>query len=368
MRYTFHAKGHKNILATHKNTLEFTKEAELSLDGDCIVGVEADFDTVQLQKLAKSHRHLLITITAGKNSDTLDFYANKEFTSTKELVVRFSEFSSNRTFGYRATKSARHLDKDLVKKMQDPQQQITIVIEPFVKAFLFDFDDTLEEFRNAKILTHQKLAKRMLDEHGVYEPTTITLLNDIDQEFSLKGVHSAPSNYDRHNWFREYFNRIGVETTDKEVYNCVTLYWRFIIEAAKPMPGAAEVLGKIKQDYKIAIITDSDGDRRLKTERAKTVGIIGFADLFITSDDTGINKPDNKFYSLVFDKFGVKAEECVMVGDKPQVDLELAKSLGMKTVWMKHGDWARMQGESHFEYVDYEITELSQLLEIIKGI
>ena len=54
MKYKFHAYGHPNILATHKTTLEFTKDSELSLKGDCIVGVKADFDLNEIKKFVKN--------------------------------------------------------------------------------------------------------------------------------------------------------------------------------------------------------------------------------------------------------------------------------------------------------------------------
>ena len=44
MIYKFNAYGHPNILGTHKTTFEFTKDNELTLNGDCIVGVKADFE------------------------------------------------------------------------------------------------------------------------------------------------------------------------------------------------------------------------------------------------------------------------------------------------------------------------------------
>ena len=44
MQYKFKAYGHPNITAKHKTTLEFTKDKELSLRGDCIVGVKSDFE------------------------------------------------------------------------------------------------------------------------------------------------------------------------------------------------------------------------------------------------------------------------------------------------------------------------------------
>ncbi len=43
MEYSFTAWGHENITANHKRTLEFTKDNELSLEGDCILGVSANF-------------------------------------------------------------------------------------------------------------------------------------------------------------------------------------------------------------------------------------------------------------------------------------------------------------------------------------
>jgi putative hydrolase of the HAD superfamily len=365
MKYTFKARGHRNILATHKNTLEFTKDKELSLDGDCIAGVEADFNTAELQRLAKANNRLRMRITAGEHSDAIEFETNKGFSSDRELVLRFSEFSSDRTFGFRATKSAMQLDRRLAERMADPAQEITVEIESLTKAIIFDFDDTLEDFKAAKEHAHRKVAEMMLEQHGVYEASTVKMLYDIDWLFSRKSMHSSPRMFDRHLWFEEYFRRIGVEATKQQVHEAVEHYWRYAIEAAKPMPHAAEVLAELKKRYRLAVVTDSDGERGPKIERAKTCGILNIMDIFVTSDETGINKPDKRFYDIVSERLGVKAEECVMVGDKPEVDLKLAKELGMMTVWMKHGDWAGREGARRFDYVDHEITDLRQLLEML---
>ena len=50
----FKAYGHPNITAKHKTTLEFTKDENLSLRGDCIVGVKADFSLSEIKKFIKS--------------------------------------------------------------------------------------------------------------------------------------------------------------------------------------------------------------------------------------------------------------------------------------------------------------------------
>jgi hypothetical protein len=62
--------GHKNIQATHKTTLEFTKDKHLSKKGDCIIAVAADKALTDLsgefkEKLRKPHAKLIILIEAG---------------------------------------------------------------------------------------------------------------------------------------------------------------------------------------------------------------------------------------------------------------------------------------------------------------
>ena len=68
MQYKFHAYGHKNILGTHKATLEFTKDEEVSLKGDCIVGVNADFELKDLKEFIKGRESKKVSITIETSS------------------------------------------------------------------------------------------------------------------------------------------------------------------------------------------------------------------------------------------------------------------------------------------------------------
>ncbi len=366
MKYTFKAKGHENVLATHANTLELTKDTELSRTGDCIIAVAADFSLPEIKKIMFSAKTFLMTISAGGIEEKITFLRNNEFDSDQEIVLRLSEFNSVRTLGFRATKSAKMLNRKLVDELKKKNNPIKITIEPLVSAIIFDFDDTIEDLNVAMDFTHDKIAERLDQEYKVYKMTGIKVLEEVDMYFSQKGVGAEPKLYERHLWFEETFNRLGIKASRVDIDRYVTLYWRFMIEAAKPMPYAADVLSELKKRYKIAVMSDSDGSKRLKDERLKTVGLAGFVDCFITSDDVGINKPNRKFYEKVFSCMDVTPERCVMVGDKPQVDLEIAKRLGMKTVWMKHGRWASVQGETHFHYVDHEIKDLKELAGLVK--
>lgn len=368
MKYTFNARGHKNILANHKNTLEFIKDAELSVSGDCIVGVGAEFSTQSLKKIVSLHKRLRMRIIVGKYSEEIEFTANRRFNSKREIVLRLSEFSSDRTLGFRASKSSKQIDRKLVEKMRNPDQQIIVEIEPVITAIIFDLDNTLVEINNRLEYAHEKVAQMSFERYGVYGPTSMKLMLDIDLKFSLKGINSSPIFYDRHGWFKEYFKILGISVDKNDIGEYVNLYWHSVHEIIKPMLHAAKVLKELKKNYKIGVMTDSDGAKTIKLERFHKSGLQDFVDVFMTSDDSGVNKPNKKFYSKILKELDVKPEECVMVGDKPQVDLIGANKLGMRTIWIKYGYWTSQQGNTKFDYVDYEIMDLIQILKIIRGL
>ena len=117
--YSFTASGHKNIRATHRNTLELTKDAVLTEDGDCIIGVKAEFE---LEKIK-------ITIRANGITETVTAVPNPNFSDEHEMVIRITNFDSKRTFATRADKSAKQLSRRFVKELKNDKTRMVITIE-----------------------------------------------------------------------------------------------------------------------------------------------------------------------------------------------------------------------------------------------
>ena len=134
MIYKFIAYGHPNILGTHKNTFEFTKEENISLKGDCIIGVKADFELEKLEKLIKKlkNRKLLIKIKPENSkiaSEEIEAELNPTFKDDKELVIRKTNFISDRTLGIKANKAAFELKKDLISYLKKKESKIAVIIK-----------------------------------------------------------------------------------------------------------------------------------------------------------------------------------------------------------------------------------------------
>jgi hypothetical protein len=120
------ARGHMNVLAKHKTTLEITKDDHLTLKGDCIVAVSADrgpneFSKEFLEALKKENARLEIRMICDGIEEKVVAYGHPHlsFTNPHEMVVRKSNFVCGRTLAIKADKSSNELSREFVKKLSE---------------------------------------------------------------------------------------------------------------------------------------------------------------------------------------------------------------------------------------------------------
>jgi len=135
IREVIFAQGHENILATHKTTLEFTKNQHLSKKGDCIVAVAADKVLENLnaefkENLRKPNAKLIITIKAAKFIEQVTAYGSPKLvlTNLTDMVIRKSDYVCSRTLAVQADKAAKDLSRELVEELKNPKQKVKITL------------------------------------------------------------------------------------------------------------------------------------------------------------------------------------------------------------------------------------------------
>ncbi len=128
--------GHRNIQATHKTTLEFTKDLSLSRKGDCIVVVFANKALADLadefkDKLRKPQAKLTITIEADGIIEHVNARGSPQLilTHPTDMVVRKSDYVCSRTLAVHADKAAEDLSRNLVEKLKNPKKRVKITLE-----------------------------------------------------------------------------------------------------------------------------------------------------------------------------------------------------------------------------------------------
>ena len=127
--------GHVNMQAIHPSTLMITKESNLSKQGDCIIAVAASKAVADLSaefkdKLRKPNAKLTILIQVDGLTEQVNAYGSPKliFTHPTDMVIRKSDYISDRTLAIHADKAANDLPKEFIEKLKNPQQKVNITL------------------------------------------------------------------------------------------------------------------------------------------------------------------------------------------------------------------------------------------------
>lgn len=135
-------------------------------------------------------------------------------------------------------------------------------------------------------------------------------------------------------------------------------------EDEKPYPEAENVLKALSErDYKIGIIANQS----LGTQsRLENWGLMKYIRLVIASAEEGVAKPDKEIFLRALSRAECLPENAYMIGDRLDNDIEPAKKLGMKTIWIKQGFSGYQQPMNEFQKADYVVHGLQDILEVLK--
>jgi len=349
----FTAFGHRSITATHKTTVEFTKDDYLTKRGDCILAIKADF-VQEKQNWGK----IKFLLRSGQVRDDFIAYYNPDFCDSNCMVIRKSDFIDKRTFAVRSNKAAADISRKLVAILKNPSKQLKVSLKPIkIKAVIFDFDNTIEEWTLAQEYAQEKLAVHLEEQYGITRTKFLRTFVKVRAGYESNSL--KPEDYGRDVWFRDTFRLLKVKIDRNGIMNLENLYWDYCNRKVRLLPGVPEMVRKIR--LKKAVLSDADGRREIKEERMRMLGVNKLFKTIITSNDTGKNKPHPVNFLYAAKKLGVRPEECIMVGDRPETDLICSKELGMTTVLVKHGQWSHS-----VPYADFEIEKITQLPKIFE--
>lgn len=133
--FAFQARGHRLIKASHKTTLELTKDHNLTEKGDCIVGVSSSHGLNDLPigikkkiQLSSSLVVLKLKIGEGKVKITGQGDPNLTLTHLTDIVIRKSSFTCPRTLFINSSHGATDLPEAFVNLLKE-DTTINAIIE-----------------------------------------------------------------------------------------------------------------------------------------------------------------------------------------------------------------------------------------------
>ena len=119
---------------------------------------------------------------------------------------------------------------------------------------------------------------------------------------------------------------------------------------------AEEALRELHGKYKLGIVSNFAIPECVHKLLEKH-GLDGFFDVVVVSGAVNKRKPSPEIFQKALEKMGVDAEDTVFVGDTVDADIQGAKSVGMKTIFIER----RPQEEIEHTCPDRTIKNLNEL-------
>ncbi|MDI3498310.1 HAD-IA family hydrolase [Archaeoglobus sp.] len=214
-----------------------------------------------------------------------------------------------------------------------------------IKAVIFDLDNTLVDFVEAKM----EACRAVVEKAGC---------GDADEllHYFLRQRHGFESHYN----IADYLRDKGVYS--EELYReCCEIYEKVKLESVRVYEGIREVLEKLKQNYRLAVVTDAENGHAIS--RLEKAGLLNFFDVIVSADMTGKRKPEPDSPLLALKKLNVGPEEAAIVGDSLRRDIQAGKRLGMLTIYAAYGD--RNFFESRKEEADFVAEKPEDILKVL---
>jgi putative hydrolase of the HAD superfamily len=217
-----------------------------------------------------------------------------------------------------------------------------------IKAVIFDLDNTLIDFISMKKAASTAAANAMIKAGLKDYP------EDLAERLFAFYLHHGIESDDA---FEEYLLQEYEAVDYRILAAAVNAYLKEKYLHLKPYTGVAKTLRELKhQGFKLGVV--SDGLRLKAWMRLNEAGLDEYFDAVVTYEDTGKQKPAREPFLRVCDELGVIPEECLMVGDWPERDIEGGKQVGTQTCFAQYGQMRQAKA-------DHQIDDFKELLEVV---
>lgn len=188
-----------------------------------------------------------------------------------------------------------------------------------IKAVIFDMFETL--------ITHFEcplyFSTQMAADAGISEESFRSMWNTTDAQRTLGQMTFEEAIEEILVAHGKYTKELFTKIVEKRVFTKEECF-RHLHKEILPM------LQKLKEEgYLVGLISNCFSEEAPVIRKSV---LFPYFDQVCLSYEEGVRKPDSEIYDRCMEKLGVKAEECVYVGDGGSSELEAARALGMHEV------------------------------------
>jgi putative hydrolase of the HAD superfamily len=202
-----------------------------------------------------------------------------------------------------------------------------------IKAVIFDFGQTLVDSANGFRRAEKEAQDKLFTNLGLtVREDFLTIYRRLRKEFHDR------SNFSRNSLWQEVFYYYCVAVESDLLVRWETDYWDTVKNHTILFPEVTGVLSYLRTHYKIALITNTQGQKATGTHRISLYPELEkFFKVIVVAGEGGTPpKPDPRPFHRCLDKLGILPSEAVYIGDDWRIDICGARDAGMHPIWLKH--------------------------------
>ncbi len=221
----------------------------------------------------------------------------------------------------------------------------------------FDLDDTLWDFeKNSRlVLSDLFLEFNLEDKLKTDFNSFLTEYKKINlQLWTAYYKKQIDKHYLRNHRFNEAFKQFNYNNYNENLL-ITEHYLQRAPQGTHLKEDCLEVLNYLKQNYQLHIITN--GFKEVQRIKINGSGLKDYFTHILISEEHGLTKPDAKIFKLAEQLASTNAQQCIMIGDNFESDIEGAVNAGWDAIYFSE------HNNHHFDgCVIKALKELKQLL------
>jgi putative hydrolase of the HAD superfamily len=234
-----------------------------------------------------------------------------------------------------------------------------------LKSILFDLygtlidietDESMEEIYRgiSHFLTYQEIYLHRWEVRDIYYQIMKQQKDESLEKYPEINVLKIWNTFLKQQGIRNAYPRKKLARTLAHIYRGISR------KRLQIYPGVRKVLDELRSSYRLAIVTDAQACYALPEIRA--VGLDGYFDPIIISNDYGFRKPDIRLIQKGLDAMRISPCDVLLVGNDMYRDIYGAKLLGIKTIF-----FASNQGMQSYMKIIPDFV-VSGFEDVLKGV
>ncbi len=226
-------------------------------------------------------------------------------------------------------------------------------------AIVFDTDNTLYEYEPANAKAEKAVEVKAQNLLGI-DPDLYHATYQKSKKEIKSQLGATASSHSRLLYFQRLLELLGFKAQLMTALDLEQTFWRTFLANAPLLTGVRELLDDLRfHNIPIAIVTDLTS--HIQMRKLTYFHLEETFDAFVTSEEVGADKPDQRNFELVLKKLGLnKTHNVWMVGDNPATDIVGGKSINAVTFQRLQMEFEQGDGNCKPDFIFNHFKDLHE--------